>query len=553
MPAVIAAALTLLAQVSTLPADKVSPKKEESVPTCQVTGRVVTAADGSPLKSARLALSPQAATRNSQFYGAFSDSDGHFVLKDIAPGRYQFLAVRAGYVDQHYKSQGSESGAVLDLKPGQKISDVVFRMTMAAVIIGRITNEDSEGMPGVRVVAMRKPTEDDEEDDEPYTSSKRELVPVTSAHTDDRGQYRLFGLKPGEYYVQAVDSLDPTYLGVADIALVLQQELGTDYAPVYYPGVSQSGQAQVITTKAGEEAEADFSMSRVKTAEVSGRVLGREGPARNTWVTLELAESNEYSVDRQATTDDSGNFTFKGVPPGSYVLLAYQRQDDLMVGQGHQKVEVAGENVEGLTVSLGGGARVEGRVVISGSGSTSADQITINLHPVKEDAGRGSYARVKKDLSFELDSVADGNYSVRVWGIEHGWYIKSVRCGAQDVLEKGLQVENGAADGKLEIVVSSTSAQLEGSVMDHDAPVIGARVHIVPDPKTPYNRFRSDSANTDQTGHFVITGLAAGKYRVVGRTGASQGGEVLKSEPQNVTLSEGEHKTIQLTVQPPAE
>ncbi len=67
-------------------------------------------------------------------------------------------------------------------------------------------------------------------------------------------------------------------------------------------------------------------------------------------------------------------------------------------------------------------------------------------------------------------------------------------------------------------------------------------------PETPYNRFLAHSIRTDQTGHFSFIGLAPGKYSVLAKYGSSAEGGALKSEPQIVTLSERDHKTIQLAV-----
>ena len=139
-------------------------------------------------------------------------------------------------------------------------------------------------------------------------------------------------------------------------------------------------------------------------------------------------------------------------------------------------------------------------------------------------------------------------------GLEHDWYVKSVRLGADDILEKGLQVEKGASGGRLEIVVSSASAQVEGSVNDGSQAMIGVHVLITPEPETSYNRFRSRSAKTDQVGHFSITGLApgeSGEYCVFARCPAPPGSGSLKSDPQLVTLSERAHKTVQLVIVKP--
>ena len=78
-------------------------------------------------------------------------------------------------------------------------------------------------------------------------------------------------------------------------------------------------------------------------------MIGRDGPAKNTWVNLKLA-GDDYGIDRQATTDEKGSFEVRGVPPGSYVILAYQRDEGNGVYEagGQQKVEVSDENLNVL-------------------------------------------------------------------------------------------------------------------------------------------------------------------------------------------------------------
>ena len=115
-PAVIALTLSLFAQQTTQSPDET---EEHPSSSCIVSGRVITADEGSPLKSVRVALMPNSGSRR-QMFAASSDSHGRFVIKDAAPGGYGFLATRAGFVDQHYKEKRNDGGAILSLKPGDK-------------------------------------------------------------------------------------------------------------------------------------------------------------------------------------------------------------------------------------------------------------------------------------------------------------------------------------------------------------------------------------------------------------------------------------------------
>src|SRR6185437_8411894 len=130
---------------------------------CTVAGKIVTAAEGTPLKSAHVMLMAENSGREPRTYGTTTDASGVFSLKNVAPGRYRLFAERTGYVSQQYHSSDTQSGALLGLQPRQQVSDILFRLVLAAVVTGRVTDEDEEPMAGIRVMALRHPTEDEQE------------------------------------------------------------------------------------------------------------------------------------------------------------------------------------------------------------------------------------------------------------------------------------------------------------------------------------------------------------------------------------------------------
>jgi Carboxypeptidase regulatory-like domain len=549
VPAVLAITATLLSQSSAPSASK-QIEDPASAP-CTVTGRVVTAGEGNPLKSALVSLVPDRSRLHNQIYATSSDGEGHFTLKNIPPGRYQFSADHTGFVEQHYKAGTNDSGPLFSLRSGEKVSDVLFRLVAAAVITGRVSNEDGDPMQRVEVVALRRPSEEEIEDIDEPRRHKVQMEPVGWAESDDRGQYRLFGLKPGEYFIRAEDSSFPRGGHVAvDEGFWAKQALGSEYASVYFPGVAQVSQAQVVPVKAGEEAQADITMRRVKTVEIAGRVIGTTGPAANALVRLEPADGGESNFDRQDTTDEKGSFHLRNIPEGTFYILAYLREQETRVYEtrARQKVEVTGDNIDALTVTLSPGISIQGKLRADGLASLPLDRIRLSLMSVDEDELPGGHSEVKKDGSFEFTSVHDGNYAIYVWGLDPGAFIKSARHGPDNLLEKGLEVEGGSS-GQIEITVSSDGAKLEGSVSDDDGPVAGARVRLNPDPLTPYNHLRIHRTTTDQLGHFSLTDVAPGKYAVTAKPVVSSESSQYKSETQSITLSESDHKTIEMKLE----
>ncbi|MGH9536555.1 MAG: carboxypeptidase-like regulatory domain-containing protein, partial [Terriglobales bacterium] len=174
---------------------------------CTVSGQVVTAAEGAPLKSSRIVLLQQDASSHSSSsaFAATSDNEGRFEINKAAPGRYSFFASHAGYLTQQYQAKGVNKGAVLNLTAGQEVSNVLFRLVRAAVITGRIIDENGEPVARLAVVALRQLSAEEKED-WGSQAKKIQLIGSSAARTDDRGEYRIFGLKPGEYYVKSGDA-----------------------------------------------------------------------------------------------------------------------------------------------------------------------------------------------------------------------------------------------------------------------------------------------------------------------------------------------------------
>jgi protocatechuate 3,4-dioxygenase beta subunit len=483
-------------------------------------------------------------------YATTSDSSGRFTIKDVPAGRYRFLATHTGYVDQQYQSNGADTGAVLALQAGQEVNNVLFRLTLASVITGHVNNEDGEPMALVQIIALRRPTDEEMEDREDISSRSRELQPAGMAQTDDRGQYRVFGLKVGEYCIKAVDQYEPIYPMVTGSELEVREALGSQYAPVYYPGVTQIGQAETVLLTPGEEAQADFMMRRIKAVDISGRVIGADGKPADALLYLEELPATEYGVFHGIDTDAKGEFKMKGVAPGSYMLHAQQHSSEEASYHASQKIEVGSDNIDSIELALGRGVNFSGRVEVSAAGTVRLERLFLQLIS-HDDQNEGAWARIKKDGTFQFLDVPEGTFAFSMNGLEESWYVKSVRLGADDLLAKGLEVEKGEGGGTIQVVVSNNGAELAGSVTQDDKPMIGARVRITPDPETRYNRFRSRTANTDQGGHFAFIGLAPGKYRVIAKAAGLVPETSVSSDPKSISLSEHDHKTIELTVAPP--
>src|SRR5215831_3312967 len=110
-----------------------------------------------------------------------------------------------------------------------------------------------------------------------------------------------------------------------------ERALGSQFAPMYLPGVLQLDQAQAVVLRAGGGMQADFAMRRIKLVEVAGRVTGADGgPETEEYVHLLAAGVQDWFSRLSAATDSKGQFSIKGVPSGSCYISAstYERGEN---------------------------------------------------------------------------------------------------------------------------------------------------------------------------------------------------------------------------------
>lgn len=185
----------------------------------------------------------------------------------------------------------------------------------------------------------------------------------------------------------------------------LQQELGSEYAPVYYTGVAQVHQARIVSVKAGEETQADVLIRHVKTVDVAGHVVGPKGVTADASVSSGPADAEDYvSSDHHATTDDKGSFRFRNIPEGSYWINVYRRgeKDFVYENRARQKIEVGSENIDSLTISLTGGSSIPGRIIVNGTSIADINRATVALSQVEGDEQLRGMGRVENDGTFEI-------------------------------------------------------------------------------------------------------------------------------------------------------
>ena len=518
---------------------------------CSVEGQVMNPLTGEPVRKAHISLqgmgSPNSRGASPSTYAAVTDAGGRFTIQDVEPGTYFMGAERNGFIDAQSGRWG-QARPVMTLNPGQHIGDIVFRLVPHGVITGRVLDEDGEPVENVQVNVLRRQ----------FFRGKRQLVPSGGSGTDDLGEYRIFGLEPGKYYLSAnyrrwnvMMAQDRTPGGAPE----------EGYAPTYFPGTTDPAGAVAIQVSAGAMVGGtDLALRKTRTVRVRGHVANVTGDGLPSRTMLRLVPRNTsfggffVQTWTQAIRNQGGTFEFRGVAPGAYLVWA-QWSDE---GKGYsvmQPVDVGNNNLDDVTVLLSPGVELKGQVRTEGSGAVNLGSLSIRLEPKETSMRGGQGAKANDDGTFAIQNVSADHYWVNVYGLLPAYYVKSVRMGDADALESGLDTSQGAA-GTLEITISGNGGQIEGTAADSkQKPASAAVVALVPDAPRRERLMLFKTSATDTTGHFNITGIAPGEYKLFAweqiEEGAYQDPEFLKvyeNQGQGVTIREGSRETAQLKV-----
>jgi hypothetical protein len=330
--------------------------------------------------------------------------------------------------------------------------------------------------------------------------------------TDDLGRYRIFGVAPGRYIVSAA---------VGDVS---SAEL-PGYTRSYYPGTPNAGDAQFVSV--GDSAEIpgiDFSLSRERTATISGTLLNAAGEL-STAGGVRLIPSQRSgavtAVAAGARLERDGRFEFPNVTPGQYIIQVDRGRHDASTGAEFAAVPVTvdGADITGLVIQTSAGSSIAGSVIFEafqGTREPRRNQIDITPVPTDTDQSPGAVsAEIREDWTFVAAGV-NGPRRLQLQRAPAEWTLKAIRVRGIDVTDRPLTF--GTADQSLtdvEVVLTDRVSAISGKIVDdHAQPAAGAHVIVFPidrDRWYPSSRYlRTAIAGSD--GAITITGVAPGSY-----------------------------------------
>jgi hypothetical protein len=436
---------------------------------------------------------------------------------------------------------------------GGHMADLALKLTPQAVITGRIWDDEGEPVVNARVTLQSYR----------YISGRKQLTSSSPGNTtNDLGEYRLFGVAPGKYYV----SVTPVPVGQV-FAVDRSASAGPeeDYVPTYYPGtVDPSGASQLDVPAGGQLSGIDLVLSKGRTVHVKGHIS--HGLAGRQNLSIFLTPRNPGAMigpTRNNLIDAAGNFDIRNVTPGQYNLTAVLNEGG-MSRQARVQVDVGGSNVEGLNVVIGPAITVKGRLRTEGNSATvDLSNVRLSLQPREPGGvmfGPMAQGKVNADGLFEISNAAADRYNLFVSGLPSGAYVKAIRSEQVDVLESGLDMTSGASPADINIVISPKAAAVTGVAQNPNTgnPAPGAMVVLIPQDQQrkeqmTYYKF----INSDQNGAFSLTGITPGEYKAYAwediEIGAYMDPDFMKpieEKGEAVSLQEGEQKTLTLKVIP---
>ena len=485
---------------------------------------------------------------------ATTDSDGVYKLEGVPAGKYRVAASAPALV-----SVNVNSGGEVTVTEDTTAEGVDFDLSLGGVITGMIT--DTEGRPVIGDRVTIKPLDKAAAATPPSVEA---MIGDRMYTTDDRGIYRIFGLRPGLYIVSAgKDSLMSTFIPQR------QRHVQT-----FYPSVKEEAKAKPVQVAAGSEATGvDIRFSEAdKGFVISGRVVDSEKntPIANAMVAYSKAQGDSTeSVTIESdtpgaggisgmpggftTTNDKGEFRFASVAPGKYKLETMSI--GAFAGTGGSQFysdpvlfEVQTANIEKLDIKVHRGAVISGVVVIeSADAQDSLDRFgQLMLIAMVVDQTKNSYSSgncvVGADGVFRLGGLKPGKVTVRPFSMS------SRRPGLLRVERNGVEVQGGFEIQPneeitgLRVVITPATCAIRGHVTIQGGPLpagvrITARARSAnADPADFTDALGNLPVEVGSNGSFLIENLTPGTYEVEVFTFGQQGSRGARAK-QTVTVT----------------
>lgn len=429
-----------------------------------VRGIVVNSVSGAPVARALVTLNAQ--------YGMLTDAGGQFSFDPVPDGLYMVSVQKPGYLTIGIPQGGHMIGGV----SGQELhsrtihvmgdtSDLQFSLTPAGSISGQITlsGSDPPGAIGVSIYQRQ------------FQNGRPMWVMVGHVITRSDGTFRMGGLGPGSYMVSTHATLDsPGHSG------------GTrpvwGYPPMYYPGVTDPNSAGILTLAAGQQTEADFTLSHQRFFPVTIAVRSdQEMPAQ-----FQVLDPGGRDTGLNARYSPMEQTASVNVPNGSWILNA--RGFGRTMSWGRASFQVAGtparvaltlEQIPRIPVEIHRDFASQNAQTDSSDRDSRNPGVQLKLISADPFNGSGGIGFLSPQQSgegagWQIIATEPGRYWVEATPFPPG-YVSSITSGGVDLTSNPLIVATGSTPSPIDVTLRDDSGKISGSLTSQNRAASGAQ------------------------------------------------------------------------------
>lgn len=455
-----------------------------------------------------------------------TDKDGNFRGAGLLPGLYKVDVPRAKeYVMRPLTA--AESGERRYYRVGDSVT---ITLVKGGVITGRVTSSDGQPMVGAEISATIV------RDAEGYFV--REAPQGEPQMTDDRGIYRIYGLRPGSYIVGASGSIIESFSPYAGSATT------------YHPSSTHDTATEVAVASGAEASGIDIQFRGGPGYVVSGTVTSAAPFSTHTIVSLVNTDISAVTGSAYVRPNDPRRgFMIRGVNNGNYEIVAYSYGDqEIVASSAPRSVTISGADVTGLELMISPLASVSGQVLIEASSNScgnkskrAMEEIMIyarsdNPSPLASSTSHffRSDVVVNEKGEFTIYSLHPSRYHFKASLPDENWYARSITLLApaagresqaamnlRDISRAGLELKTGDKVTGVTVKIAKGAASLRGKIVaGEEGPSLPSRlrVHLAPADAALANEvLRYAEALTSNDGSFAFDNLAPGKYWLLAR------------------------------------
>jgi hypothetical protein len=504
-----------------------------------------------------------------------SDSSGRFSFDGVPVGRYTLIAEREGFYGVPTTGSSalvSTASVTVDASNPNRVPEVAINMIPGGLISGQVRNANGQPQTDIPVQAFSIT----------YNAGLPVLQTAAANATNDRGEFRLFWLPPGEYLVGATPR--PSGGGQRGAPPPVPAAGGDATVKTFYPNAPQPAQATFINVKIGEEISGiNIDLRTVRAVKLSGQVINGLGPlpvdpnaqansnplpppsptAGLMLLPRDMAAPEDTGARNLAALDVSagfGKFEVSGIMPGLYDLYGRIQDPRGSGGQGGQTaawgripIEVLDRDLVDLTIVVHASVEMSGTVLLNGSApGATASAMRLALQPDGSSSKLPNYngilgrpATPTPEGAFKIPGIGEGAYRFVVNGLPQNGYVEDIRAGGRPVYDTGIYVADKPVDS-VQVLVKTDGGIVQGKVSTADRKPAGrVTVVLVPESLHRPNASLYKTTMSDAEGAFTLRGVRPGIYKIFAWESVANGAWL-----NTVFLSKVESRGVVVNVAP---